>query len=410
MSYLTLFRRREEIARFRQVMAVLFRHGFGYFVYELKLGEHLPFVNRLMKRQELARPLNIAERLRLAFEELGPTFIKFGQLLSNRVDLIPPDVIRELVKLQDHAAAFPADTARAIISSELGRPPAEVFASFDDVPVAAASIAQVHRAILAAGDRVVAKIQRPGIQKQIATDLNILDAIAAGLERYMPESRVFCPVDLVRLFRKTVSRELDFIVEGRNTERFRRNFTDSPDIYIPKVYWDLTTATVLVLEDIDGVRVDDAARLDEMEVDRRELALKGARAFLKQVFVDRFFHADPHPGNFFVLPDDRLALMDFGMVGRLDSELLEEVANVLMAVAEWDAARAARHILKLRVSDEEIDEESFRSDLAYLIEEYAGRPLKEINLGHVINETIAIAARYRIKMSPDLVLLGKAIV
>ncbi|MCX6355796.1 MAG: AarF/UbiB family protein [Candidatus Aureabacteria bacterium] len=410
MRYLSLIRRRDELVRFRQVMAVLFRHGFGYFVYELKLADHLPLVNRFLKHRESAKPLNIGERLRLAFEELGPTFVKFGQILSTRVDLIPADVVRELTKLQDRAAPFPTNTAREIIIAELGRRPEEMFAEFDPEPMAAASMAQVHRAVLRSGEKVVVKVQRPGIQKQIATDLNILEALANGLERYIHESRAFCPADLVRFFRKMMAREIDFLVEARNAERFRRNLSDEKEICIPKVFWDFSSSRVLVMEDIEGIRVDDHDRLQEMDIDVKKVALNGARAFLKQVFVDKFFHADPHPGNFSVLPDGRIALIDFGMVGRLSSEHLEELAGMLLAIAEWDAAKAAHHLLRLRTSEEEIDEESFKSDLAYIIEGYSGRPLKEINLGHILNETISIASRYQLKMPPDLVLLGKAVV
>jgi len=410
MRYYSLIRRRGELTRLRHVTAVLFRHGFGYVVYALKLGEHVPFVSRYLTRDEEERPLTFGERLRLAFEELGPTFIKFGQFLSNRADIIPPDVIRELTRLQDHAPPFPFDQVREIIIEELHQLPGDLFKEFDPSPLAAASIAQVHRAVLHSGARVVVKVQRPGIEKQTTVDLNILQMLAHGLERYIPESQIFAPVELVKFFRKMIGRELDFVVEGRNAARFRHNFADDPDICIPEIHWPLTTGRVLVMEDIEGVRVDDEKRLDELGVDRREIALKGARAFLKQVFEDRFFHADPHPGNFSILPDGRIALVDFGMVGRLDDEFLEELAHVVLAVSEFDAARAARHLLRLRVIDEEIDEEAFRSDLAYMIESYAGRPLKDINLGQILNETIYIAARYQIRVPPDFVLLGKAIV
>ena len=410
MRYLSLIRRRDELARFRYAMGVLFRYGFGYLLYELKLGEHLPVLNRFMKEREAMRPLSVGERLRLVCEELGPTFIKFGQLLSTRIDIIPPEVIRELTKLQDHAPSFPSDTARKLVEEELGKPVNELFAQFSTEPIAAASIAQVHQATLPSGEKVVVKVQRPNIHAQVAVDLNILDALAGGLERYVPESRAFYPSDLVTFFRKSITRELDFLSEARNTERFRRNFADSPDICIPKVHWPLTASRVLVMDDLEGIRVDDATRLKEAGIDLKETALKGAKAFLKQVFVDRFFHADPHPGNFSILPDGRLVLIDFGMVGRLDSDLLEETANVLLAVADWDSARAARHLLRMRVSEDEIDEESFKSDLAYLIEGYAGRPLKEISLGHVLNDTIRIAAHYKMRMPHDCLLLGKAIV
>jgi ubiquinone biosynthesis protein len=391
-------------------MAVLFRYGFGYLVYELKLGEHLPLLNRFARRYEPEKPLSLGERLRLAFEELGPTFIKFGQLISNRVDLIPPDIIRELAKLQDCAPAFSSEEVNAIIAEELGKSPQELFGDFSSTPAAAASIAQVHRAVLPSGEKVVVKVQRPGIRKQVATDLNILEALAAGLERYVPDSRAFYPVDLVRFFRKTITREMDFMIEARNTERFRHNFADEPSVCIPEIIWNLSTPLVLVMEDLEGIRVDDVTRLEELGIDTRAVAMAGAKAFLKQVFVDKFFHADPHPGNFSILPDGRLAIVDFGMVGRLDSDLLEKLGSVVLAVADYDAAKAARCLLRLRASDEEIDEEAFKSDLAYVIEGYAGRPLKEIDLGRIINETIYIAARYRIRMPPDLVLLGKATV
>lgn len=410
MRYYALIRRRDELARLRQVMAVLLRHGFGYVVYALRLGEHLPFVSRAMKRYEEGRPLGFGERLRLTFEELGPTFVKFGQLLCTRADIIPPDVVKELTALQDRVASFPLEQVRQIIFEELRRPPEEVFKEFDPSPVGAASVAQVHKAVLHSGEQVVVKVQRPGIQRQMAVDLDILEVLAAGLERYLPESRAFTPVALVKFFRKTIGRELDFIVEGRSTERFRRNFADDPDVRIPEVHWPLTTTRVLVLEDVEGARVDDDARLDEMGIDRRAVALKGAEAFLRQVFEFRFFHADPHPGNFSILPGGRIAMVDFGMAGRLDAELLEELAHVVLAVSEFDAARVARHLLRLRVADEEIDEAAFRSDLAYMIESYAGRPLKEMDLGQILNETIYAAARYQIALPPDFVLLGKAIV
>lgn len=410
MRYYALIKRRDELARLRQVMAVLLRHGFGYVVYALRLGEHLPFVSRALKRFEEDRPLTLGERLRLTFEELGPTFVKFGQLLCNRADIIPPDVVRELTRLQDRVPPFPPEQVRRTILEELRRPPEEIFGEFDPSPLAAASVAQVHRATLRSGERVVVKVQRPGVQRQMAVDLNILQMLAHGLERYLPDSRAFAPVELVRFFRKTVGRELDFVVEARSTARFGRNFAGDPDLCVPAVHWPLTTGRVLVMEDIEGVRVDDEKGLEAMGVDRRGVAMKGARAFLRQVFEFRFFHADPHPGNFSVLPDGRIALVDFGMVGRLDGELLEELAHVVLAISEFDAARAARHLLRLRVADEDIDEMSFRSELAYMIESYAGRPLKDIDLGQVLNETIFVATRFQITLPPDFVLLGKALV
>lgn len=411
MSYLSLFRRRDDLVRFRNVMAVLFRHGFGYVVFRLRLGENIPFIKkRLAKIDREEKPLGVGERLRLVCEELGPTFIKFGQLLSTRPDIIPPDIVRELAKLQDRVPTFPFDKARAIIEGELERPLDDIFSDFSREPLAAASIAQVYRAVLPGGEKVVVKVQRPGIPKEVGTDLNILDTIARGCERYIPESRGFYPTELMKVFRRTIHRELDFLNEARNAERFRHNFADDPGVRIPKIYWDRATTRVLVMEDLEGLRIDDVEGLRRRGIKPEDVAVRGARAFLQQVFIDRFFHADPHPGNLSVLPDGSLVLIDFGIVGRLDSDLLKELSRVLLAVSEWDASTAARHILRLSISEEDIDEESFKSDLAYLIESYAGRPLKEINLGQIINETIYIAAQYKIKVPPDLVVLARALI
>ena len=410
MSYFSLIRRRKELVRFRYVMAVLLRHGFGYVVYRLRLGEYLPLGKRFARREAEEKRISFGERLRLVCEELGPTFVKFGQLLSTRPDIIPPNVVRELAKLQDRVPPFPEEEARRIVEEELGRPVPELFAEFSPEPFAAASMAQVHRASLPDGEKVVVKVRRPGIADEVVTDIGILETIARGCERYIPESRGFYPGDLVKVFRRTIMRELDFTNEARNADRFRHNFEGSEDVSIPAVHWTLTTPRVLVMEDLEGIRVDRVKELEEHGIDPREVALKGARAFLQQVFVDRFFHGDPHPGNLSVLPDGRLALVDFGIVGRLDGDLLKELSRVLLAVADWDAARAARHLLRLNLSDEEVDEESFKSDLAYLIETYAGRPLREINLGHVITEMIYISARYRLRVPPDMVMLARALV
>jgi ubiquinone biosynthesis protein len=408
MSYLTLIKRKGEISRFRHVLGVIVRYGFGYLVERLNLKEHIPFVTRFGDTTA-GQPLSTGTRLRLICEELGPTFIKFGQLLSTRVDIIPPDVISELALLQDHAPTFSEPEVRTILEHEYGKPPEKVFADFSSRPIAAASIAQVHKATLPSGERVVIKIQRPDIKRLVNIDLDILEVIASGLENYIPESKAFYPTELVRFFRKTINRELDFLIEARNAQRFRHNFAQSDDIRIPELYRDFCTPRLLVMEDLQGIRVDDEKRLNETGIDKKDVALRGARAFLRQVFIDRFFHADPHPGNFSVLPDGRIVLVDFGMVGRLGEDTAEELANIVLAIVQRNPDKAARHILRLNTSEVDVNVDYFKSDIAYLIENYAGRPLKDINLGHILNEAFYIAANYHIKLPPDLVLLGKAI-
>ena len=397
------------LRRYRQIGEALLKHGFGFLIDQLELRHLLPFRRRLFRRGEEAAPLTVGVRLRLVFEELGPTFVKLGQLLSTRADLLPKDVTDELTKLQDDVAPFPADEAIEVVEEELGRPVDVLFAAFERVPLAAASISQVHRAVLHTGEKVAVKIRRPGIERQIETDVQILLGLAElAKERLRPD--LFDPVAVVEEFARTIRREMDFRIEARHLLRFRDNFASSATVHIPEVHWRYTTERLLVTEFIEGVKVTDKAGLKSMEIDPAEVARKGAEAFLKQVMLDGMFHGDPHPGNVLVMPDGRLAFLDFGVVGQLDDRAMESLADMLVGVVKLDANRVVGALHKVGAVDDRADTRALKADLNDLVERNYGKPLKEMELGPIVAELFSVINKHRLKIPLDFALLGKAIV
>lgn len=343
----------------------------------------------------------------MALEELGATFIKLGQVLSTRPDLLPTEYQAELAKLQD--AAPPVDWAavRPLLEEELGRPVEEVFAHFDPVPLAAASIGQAHGATLPDGTEVVVKVRRPGVVEQVEEDLEILQDLAAAASRRWELADQYDVVGLAQEFAQTLRAELDYIREGRNAERFADNFAGEPAVHIPRVFWETTTSRVLTLERIRGIKIDDLAALDAAGIDRAALAQRAARIVLKMVFEDRFFHADPHPGNFFVEPDGRIGLIDFGMVGTVDERTQEQLVDLLLAITSQDADRLVDAFLALGIARRRVDRELLRRDLEHLVSRYYGRPLGEIALGPLLSEALAVVRRHRLQLPSNLALLFK---
>jgi len=397
------------LKRYRTIAEALLRHGFGYLIDQLDLHHLLPFRRRLFRRGEGAAPLTVGVRLRLVFEELGPTFVKLGQLLSTRSDLLPADIAIELSKLQDDVPPFSAGKAIEAVERELGKEPGEVFSSFDERPLAAASIAQVHRATLHSGEQVVVKIRRPGIERQIETDIQILLGIAELVkERLRPD--LFDPVAVVEEFARTIRRELDFRIEARHIRRFRANFSAEKEIYIPEVHWGLTTERLLVTEFVDGAKVTDAGTLAAWGIDPAEVARRGARAFLKQVMLDGTFHGDPHPGNVLVMRDGRLAFIDFGVVGELDEREMEALADMFIGMVQLDTGRVVKALRRLGALDDRADARALKADLSDLVERRYGRPLKEIDLGPIVSELFSIINKHHIRLPLDFALLGKALV
>ncbi|MDN5331271.1 MAG: ubiquinone biosynthesis protein [Tepidanaerobacteraceae bacterium] len=390
--------------RYREIINVIVKYGFGFLV------EKVGFV-RLIKREkyrELGR-LTAPERVRLMLEELGPTFIKFGQILASRPDLIPQDYIEELKKLHDRIPGVGFESIKRQVEKELGKAIEEVYSFFDPHPFAAASIAQVHRAMLKGGQEVVVKVQRPGIERIIRADLDILHNLAKLAEKHIPESRLYDPVGLVSEFARAMQKELDFTKEAWNVEKFRRNFEGDISVYVPKVFWEYTTRKVLTIEYVNGVRVDQIDKISKTGISKKKIAENGARAILKQIFVHGFFHADPHPGNILVRPDGSIAFIDFGMVGRIDRSTMRKMAEIMLGVISKDEERIVNLLLEIGASEKRGNLEELMLDVQDILDRYYGKTLKEINMPELINEIFLTAGRHGIKIPSKFALLCKAI-
>jgi ubiquinone biosynthesis protein len=415
MDITRLTRTYKSARRLQQIINVSLRYGFGQIIDQIHLGRYIPFKKRLKSFgvwPALKGP-TVPERLRMAFAELGPTFIKLAQLLSSRPDLITVQFADEFKKLQDEVPPFPTADAKRIIEEDTKLPIHMIFKHFDDMPIAAASIAQVHRATLIDGSDVVVKVQRPNIREQIESDINILTTIARLLDKYVPESRFFNPTGIVEEFSKTVRREMDFVEEARNCYRFKKNFEHNLDVYIPKIYAEFVTERVLVMEMIDGVRIDNIAAIDEIGLDRKRLAKIGVDAYFKQILEDGFFHADPHPGNIFVMPTGMIAFLDFGIVGRVSDELKETMADTFLAFIHRDFDRLIDQYVRLGIVPEHIDIDAFRkdfkADLRDLLEPLYGLTLQEINFAQYLDTITHLAIKHNLKIPSDLLLINKAL-
>jgi ubiquinone biosynthesis protein len=400
-----------ELPRLREISMVFVRHGLGDLVRRAGIAtllEHAGHVLHWGEATEIAH-LEVQQRARLAFEQLGPTFVKLGQMLSTRDDLLPPAWTTELARLHSDVAPVPFDDLLPQIEQALGRSPFEVFAHVEREPYAAASIAQIHRAKLASGTPVVLKIRRPGIEAKIDADLRLLDRLAHLIEREMPEVRRYQPVQVVGQLRGSLERELDLAVEARNTERFARNFADDLDILVPHVYLEWTSSTMIVQEHIEGIRGNDMAAIDTAGLDRKVLAARGVDAVLKMILVDGVFHADPHPGNVMYLPDNRIALIDFGMVGRLSPARRRQIIDLLAGLAGHDEEAMLEVLLDWR-GDEFVDEARLAADLGEFAFDYTDMQLKDLKIGVLLHRVSAILREHSIVLPSDLTLLFKALI
>jgi len=350
-----------------------------------------------------------AQHARVAIEELGPTAIKLGQILSARDDVLPPDWKHELTRLQDAAPAVPPPAIRAAIAEELGRPLHELFASFANTPLACASIGQAHAATLPDGIDVVVKVRRPGVVEDVELDLDVITSVVRLLSRSSRYVRSLDAVDLVDQFSTTLQYELDYAREAHNVERFATNFAEDRDIRIPEVHHDLSTARVLTLERLRGFKVDDLDALTAAGIDQVALARRATSLVLRSVFEHGLFHADPHPGNFFVEPDGRIGLIDFGMVGELDAATRAALTCVLVALVTTDAAPLVEATLRLGVSRELTDERALAADLSELMAAHLSNPLGEINLGHMLSSVLGVVRRHHLRLPSNLALLAKTL-
>jgi ubiquinone biosynthesis protein len=404
------------IKRYRQIVSVFIKYGFGGLLEQLNLDYYLALGKSLITRQRIRHDELIrytpGERMRLALEELGPTFVKLGQLLSTRPDLVPPEILVELRKLQDKVPGFPFEEVKSQVESSLGRKISETFAEFSPQPVAAASISQVHRARLKEGHLVAVKVQRPGIESQIATDIDIMFSLAELAAKHISEMEPYQPILLVREFAKSIRQELDFQIEGRNIDRFADNFAGDKSIHIPKVYWDYCSGTVLTMEWIDGVRIDELCQPGAgCDYDPKVLAARGADFYLRQILEFGLFHGDPHPGNLYILPGNVIAPIDFGIVGRLDDELAGALLELLLAVVKKDVDGLVRVMHKIGVVDEDnIDMRELRADLFDLLDRYAGASLQSLRLKSLVQDFIRIISYHQIRFLPDFILLLRVLI
>jgi len=394
--------------RLRQILAVLARHGFSDLVVRMNLGKFLP--SRFSALVGTAAEKSTPERLRLAFEELGPTFVKLGQLLSTRPDIIPEAAVVELAKLQDDVRPLPVEVIRQVVERELGRPISETYSFFDPTPLGAASIGQVHAATLTTGEEVVVKVQRPEIQGIIETDIALLDFLAGLLEKYVPESRFFRPRLIVEEFFKTLVYELDYVVECNNMGRIAKNMTSIAEVVIPKVHKELSTHKVLTLERLKGVRINDLKAIQDAGIDRRKLVGAGARAFFKMILVDGVFHGDLHGGNLFALPGDRLGIIDFGIVGRLSDKSREQLAGMLVSLISEDYEQLCHLYAEVSVSGQFVDMDAFTREVRNMLSPYMGLSLHEVNSGRLLIEATRIGAKYNIQVPGDWMLVFKALI
>lgn len=393
--------------RLRQIVGVFAKHGFANVAERIKLGQFL--LERLKNKVDVEKH-STAERVRMSFEELGPTFVKLGQLLASRPDLVPDDFVREFEKL--HATVHPLgfNVIEEILKEEFGEHLWDIFKKIDPNPIGSASIAQVHKAELQDGSHVVIKVQRPGILQTINDDLSVLYLLADLLETYIEETRSFNPRGIVDEYFKTLELETNFIVEANNIRRFQKNFENHESIKIPHVHMDLTTERVLTLEHMSGIPLSQKGALEQPGANPTEIIRIGLKAFLKMVFKDGLFHGDLHAGNFFVMPNNQVGLIDFGVVGRLNHKTQSSIANMLVALAKEDYERLAFEYLDLAPFSEKIDVDIFARQLRDLVAPYYGLTLRNFNIGHLLLKSSSIAASQGLSVPTELMLFFKALV
>ena len=400
-----------ELPRLQEITAVLIRHGLGEFVRRIGIAGVLERAGQILHWGEAAeaQKLDTPQRMRLALEELGPTFVKLGQVMATRVDLFPPAWIAEFEKLHADVPPVPFEALLPELSRALGRSPFEVFGEIETRPYAAASIAQVHRARLKDGTPVVLKIRRPGVREKIDADLRLLRRVSELVESEMPEVRRYRPAEIAAQFARSLEREVDFAVETRNVERFAQNFAGHEHVVIPKIYPQYTNEMLLVQQHVAGIPATDTAAVEMAGLDRRLLAARGVDAFLKMILIDGFFHADPHPGNIFYLPGNKLVVIDFGMVGRLSPRRRAQVVDLLTGIARM-SEEPMLDVLHDWAGEAHVDEERLATDVNEMVFEYEGMPLRDIRIGNVIRQFADIVRSHSIVLPSDLSLMFKTLI
>ncbi len=403
MSILGALRSYRNIGRMRRLIQVVTKHGLGSYVSRFRLGRWLvsPFGRAAV---EIPAPQRVVQML----QELGPTAVKLGQMLAARGDLIPEEYRRELATLHDHVEPFPGEEAVGVIEAELNAPIGELFAEFERTPVASASIAQVHRAVLKDGTKVVVKVQRPGIERTIRADMDLLRTVAVLLERYVPESRILRPTRTVEEFARGMRRELDFMTEAAYTTRFHEEFVDDPHVKVPRVVWEMTTARVLTLERMDGLKCT-LENVRKLDLDPAEVADRLVSAFLRQYFELGIFQADPHPGNILLDTEGRLCMVDFGQTGHLDPDTTEHLGTLVTAFVRGDLDTVIDVCAEMGMLSAETEVSLFKREIMELVDRYYRVPAGRIDMGRLIPDVMRTARNNYVILPADLTLLAKSL-
>ncbi|WP_159883207.1 ABC1 kinase family protein [Paenibacillus puerhi] len=400
-------RRIRHLQRYQKIAAALVRNGFGFVVHELGFSETMTFFRG--GAQKDIHKKTVGERVRLILEELGPTFVKLGQIASTRPDLIPADLIAELEQLQDKVPPFTYEEAVHIVEEELGDTIGELFLEFEPLPVASASIGQVHRARLPDGTVVAVKVQRPKITAIIEADLDILAELSRLAESRMAWAKHYRLREIVEELTKSLRAELDYTAEARNGEKFAGQCERMKHVQVPDIYWEYCSRKVLTMEFMTGIRLSEPMLLDQAGIDRTLIAERLASAIFHQILVEGFFHGDPHPGNVLVLPDGSLGLIDFGMVGRLSPEMKKHFAALVIALRNQSSKGVLRAITKMGIVPEDVEEAALRADVDELRDKYYKVPFSQIRMGEAVNDLFSVAFRHRIRMPAEMTMLGKTL-
>lgn len=397
--------------RYQRIIRILFKYGFDDLVESLRIDQYLETGLKMINRKprEEIEKHSRPERFRMALEELGPTFIKLGQVLSTRPDLIAPEYLDELAELQDNVPPFSFKEVEEIFLVETGKKPSELFKKFDETPLAAASIGQVHPGQLLDGNEVVVKVQRPDLDKIIAIDLEILAYLASLMEQYLEELQGHQPSAIVEEFARSLSLEIDYTVELANIQRFTRQFKANKTVYIPKVYSALSTERILTMEYIDGIKASNVDVLQRQGYDLSLIARRGANLVMEQVFVHGFFHGDPHPGNIFILPGNVICFLDFGMMGRLSRSDREDFTDLMLSIVTKNDRRITDGVLSITIQFGEIDHDALSRDLGDLLERFLYLPLKDLQAGKILQELLDLVQRHKLSIKPNLYLMIKAL-
>ncbi len=406
----SLGKRIRHLTRYREITSILIRNGFGWFVDETGLARLLNFPRWVLRGAQVREAPTAYERIRIAVEQLGPTFIKMGQVASLRTDLLPMELTEELARLGDEVPPMPFETVRKIVEKELGNPVEETFSEFSQTVIGSASIGQVHRAVLISGETVAVKVQRQDIRTNIEIDFEILADIARLAEKRFDWAQHYALTEIVEEFRRTLLDECDYAIEARNAERIYHQFEDDETVYIPKVNWDLSTGRVLVMEYVEGIKLDGDIRRVGVGLDPTVLATRVCNAVFAQIFIHGFFHADPHPGNLAALPGNVILFMDFGMVGSLTSDLKTRLGSLIIGLMRRNTDMIVRSLYRMGVVPDDIDDVKLRRDVERLRQKYYDVPLSQVNIGESVQDIFTVAYLHRIRIPADLSMVGKALV